>query len=352
VAVAEPRPLRRTDPPPGTTAFRVVWAGERPWWLDDTAARAELEDVEPGGSEQAASETVVLHARAAALHRLSGRRGTSERLVADLSGAEHLGRRAVRAARSADLVVVDVERRLRLLGRDLRTPWALVRPAVDLVEHAPNAMLREQRGPEIKRFRRLHRLGGHTLLYAGPYRAEGGLHILLEVAHGLRERYDDLVVAAIPEGEVDARYRDACERQALTLGHRAIVEWTIDDSTRPFWYALASVVCAPATGPVDVRPALFAAAAGVPFVAGAVTPFAELPRGLVCELVPPGDADAFASRIELLLAEPARARAAGGAARCAAEAELSPAATARAMRTLWSGLAAAGVARTGVCANP
>ena len=343
MTVTEPKALRRTGPLRAATAFRVVWAGERPWWLDDTAARAELEDVEPGGSEQAASETVVLHARAAALHRLSGRRGTSERLVADLSGAEHLGRRAVRAARSADLVVVDDGRRLRLLGRDLRTPWALVRPPVDLVEHAPNVMLREQRGSEIKRFRRLHRLGGHTLLYAGPYRAEGGLHILLEVAHGLRERYDDLVVAAIPEGEVDARYRDACERQALTLGHRAIVEWTVDDATRPFWYALANIVCVPAAAPVDVRSALFAAAAGVPFVASAVTPFAVLPRGLVCELVPTGDADAFASRIELLLAEPARARAAGDAARCAAEAELSPAAAARSLRTLWSDLAGAGV---------
>jgi glycosyltransferase involved in cell wall biosynthesis len=339
MAVTEQRPRHRMGPAPGA-AFRVAWVGERPWWLDDPAARAELDDVEPGGPEQPVAGTVVVHARAAALHTLRGRRSTGERVVADLSGAERLGRREARAARSADLVLVDDERRLRMLGRDLRKPWALVRTPVDLVEHAPERMLRQWRDSEVKRFRRLHRLSNRTLLYAGPYCSEGGLHVLLDLAQALRERYDDVVVAAIPEGEVDARYRDACERRALALGHRAIVQWTVDDATRPLWYALANLVCLPATAPVDVRPALYAAAAGVPFVAGAVTPFAERPPELAGELVPPGDAGALAARIELLLAKPARARAAGNAARCAAEAQLSPAAAARRLRTLWSDLAA------------
>ena len=340
MAVAESRPRNLTGSAPGAASFRVEWVGERPWWLDAQDARAELDGVEPGGRVQPAAGPVVVHASAAALGSLRGRRSPAERVVADLSGAERLSRREARAARSADLVLVDDERRLRLLGRDLPRPWALLRTPVDLVEHAPIGTLLERRDSEVKRFRRLHRLGGRTLLYAGPYRPEGGLHVLLDLAQALRERYDDVVVAAIPEGEVDARYRDACERRALALGHRAIVEWTVDDATRPLWYALAHVVCVPATAPVGMRPALLAAAAGVPFVGGAVSPFADLPRGLVHALAPTGDADALAAHVELLLAEPARARAAGDAARRAAEADLSPAAAARRLRALWSGLAA------------
>ena len=165
---------------------------------------------------------------------------------------------------------------------------------------------------------------------------------MLELAGRLRERYDDLVVAAIPEGEVDARYRDACERRALALGHRALIEWEVADADRPLWYALAAAVCVPATGSVPVAPALRAAAAGVPFLAGEVGSLRQLAPGLTGPLVPVGDVQEFAARIEHLLDHPQHAQAAGAEARRLAEKQLSPAAAARGLRTLWSGLAPSG----------
>lgn len=327
----EPRAVRA----PGA-GFRVIWLGERPWWLDDPSARDELVDVEPGPPAPVATRPLVVHARSSVLPTL--RHASRDRLVADLSGVEALDRVSARVARSAEVVLVDDPQRLRLLGRGLWPAWSLLRSPLDLLDYAPEPGLRERRDSEVKRFRRLHRLGSRTLLYAGPYRREGGLHLLLEAAQILRERYEDLVVAAIPDGAVDPRYRDACERQALALGHRGIVEWEVDDARRPLWYALASVVYAAALAPVDVTPALRAAAAGVPCIAGAAEPFADLPGGLAPELVPPGDVAALVERLGRLLADPERARAAGGEARRAAEAELSPAAAARRLRTLWSGL--------------
>ncbi|HKI93338.1 MAG TPA: glycosyltransferase [Gaiellaceae bacterium] len=321
-------------------AFRVIWLGERPWWLDDPQARAELDGIEPGPPVPGRARPFVVHARASVLHTL--RRASHERLIADISGTGRLDRVAARVARSAQVVLVDDPGRLPALRGRPSSTWSLLRTPLDLEHYAPERVLHERRDAALKRFRRLHRLSPRTLLYAGPYRPEGGLHVLLELAERLRARYDDLVVAAIPEGEVDARYRDACERRALALGHRALIEWEVSDADRPLWYALAAVVCIPATGPVPVAPVLRAAAAGVPLVAGAVEPYRALPPEFGGELVPVGDVRSFAARIEQLLDDAPRAHAAGAQARRTAEKQLSPAAAARALRTLWSGLAPPG----------
>ena len=326
-----------TAVPAAEAAFRVIWLGERPWWLDDPGARAELDGIEPGPPIPGAARPLVVHARAAVLHTL--RRASHERLVADISGVERLDRPAARVARSAQVVLGDDPGGLRALRGSPSSTWSLLRTPLDLEEYAPESVLRERRDAALKRFRRLHRLSPRTLLYAGPYRPEGGLHILLGLAERLRERYEDLVVAAIPEGPVDPRYRDRCERRALALGHRALIEWDVPDVDRPLWYALATAVCVPATGPVPVAAALRAAAAGVPFVAGEVGSLRELAPGLTGPLVPVGDVRALAARLEQLLEHPERARAAGGEARRLAERQLSPVAAARALRTLWSGLA-------------
>lgn len=98
---------------------------------------------------------------------------------------------------------------------------------------------------ELRHFRRRHRLTAHTVLYVGPYTREGGLHDLLDAALSLRSEIEDVVVAAIPEGAVDRRYRDACERQALALGHRGIVEWEVSAEDRELWLAAATAVCRP-----------------------------------------------------------------------------------------------------------
>lgn len=333
---------RREPAPAGSpeAAFRVIWLGERPWWLDDPAARAELDGIEPGPPVPGHARPLVVHARASVLHTL--RRASHDRLVADISGAERLNRAAARVARSAEVVLVDDPDRLRALRGGPSSTWSLLRTPLDLEEYAPERVLRERRDAALKRFRRLHRLSPRTLLYAGPYRPEGGLHVLLELAERLRARYDDLVVAAIPEGEVDVRYRDACERRALALGHRALIEWEVSDADRPLWYALATTVCVPATGSVPAAPAFRAAAAGVPFLGGAVDSLRELAPGFTGQLVPVGDVRTLADQIESLLDDPARAQAAGAEARRVAEKQLSPAAAARALRSLWSGLAPSG----------
>ena len=73
-------------------AFRVIWLGERPWWLDDPGARAELDGIEPGPPVPGrAPRPLVVHARASVLHTL--RRASHERLVADISGPTRLDRR-------------------------------------------------------------------------------------------------------------------------------------------------------------------------------------------------------------------------------------------------------------------
>ena len=235
--------------------YRVVWLGERPWWLDTSGARDEIDDVEPGSPSRLGSLPLVVHATASALPTLQ--RASRDRLVADLCGAKRLDRAGARVARAASVVLVDDPARLRLLGRGSSPTWSLLRPPLDLAEHAPLSLLRERRDPELKRFRRLHRVSPHTILYVGPYRrGDGWLHLVLEAAMALRERYDDLVVAALPDGPVDRRYRDACERQAMPLGHRAIVEWQSPPEERALWYALASVVCAgaPRAGRPPPRP--------------------------------------------------------------------------------------------------
>lgn len=325
-AVTVARPARTAAQ---TADYRAIWLGARPWWLEQLPAREVLDDVEPGPPSAGSSRRLVVHAAADALPTL--RRASRDRLVADLCGVERLGRPARRVARTAAVVLVDEPSRLRLLGRGARPNWSLLRTPLDLERWAPEPLLRAERDAELKRFRRLHRLTAHTILYAGPYRRDGGwLHVLLAAAQLLRGRYDDLVVAAVPDGPVDARYRDECERQALALGHRAAVAWEAPAAELPLWYALATVAC---VGPG--APALLSAAAAVPALA---TVADELPRALAPQAVA-ADPEELAAALDGLLADPARAARLGAARRRAAEDELSPAAAARRLRAVWSGLA-------------
>ena len=98
---------------------------------------------------------------------------------------------------------------------------------------------------QLRSFCRRHRLTPHTVLFEGPYDVSGGLDTLFAAGLQLRESFDDLVIAAIPVGDVDARYRDRCERLALALGHRGLVEWSVADDERPLWRAAAAVICPP-----------------------------------------------------------------------------------------------------------
>jgi glycosyltransferase involved in cell wall biosynthesis len=138
--------------------------------------------------------------------------------------------------------------------------------SVDVSRFAPEAvLLKGETSALYKRFRRFHRLGTPCLLFVGPYTKQGGLDVAIDAAYPLRERFPDLRLATIPSGAVDHAFLDECEMRALGLGHRGIVEWTVDAGELPFWFASASAVFAPAASGALDAPAL-AAAAGTPLV--------------------------------------------------------------------------------------
>jgi glycosyltransferase involved in cell wall biosynthesis len=193
------------------------------------------------------------------------------------------------------------------------------------------------RGRDLRRFRRFHRLAGPVILFAGPFTEAGGLDVLVEAVFALRERVPDLRLAAIPHGATDARYRDRLEMRILGLGHHGIVEWSPPESEIPFWYATAAVVCAPAREPVSPEPAKYAAAAARPFLGSDLEPFREqVEDGMTGRLVPAHDRDALERVLEELLGDSDEQARIGEAARRKAEADYSPATTARALRREWA----------------
>jgi glycosyltransferase involved in cell wall biosynthesis len=89
---------------------------------------------------------------------------------------------------------------------------------------------------------------------------------VLDAVIETRKSLPETRFAAIPDGPVDPAQLDAVERRALALGHHGIIEWTVGDNERSFWYACATVVCAPALQAAPSAAPLYAAAAGRPFV--------------------------------------------------------------------------------------
>jgi glycosyltransferase involved in cell wall biosynthesis len=169
---------------------------------------------------------------------------------------------------------------------------------IELGRFAPEAERLVSQGADLKRFRRFHRLGEPCLLFVGPYTQDGGLDVAIEAAHRLKESFADVRLAAIPSGLIDQKYLDVCEMRALGLGHRGIIEWTVDDEELPFWYATATAVCAPWRAPVgDATAPRRAAAAGRPFIGSDIEPFRSKLAGASdwATLVPAGDSGALAA---------------------------------------------------------
>jgi glycosyltransferase involved in cell wall biosynthesis len=193
-------------------------------------------------------------------------------------------------------------------------------PPLDLAWWATEKSLLQTRGPEIKRFRRLHRLAHPTILFVGPYDRTGGLHLALEAVYDIRERVENTRLAAIPLGPTDPEYLDTCEGRALALGHHGIVEWTVEASDVPFWYATSTVVCAPwlEAGPDD--PAILAACAGRPFVASSLPSLSEAAFSDAAVLVPVGELAALTAALERFVSDTEEAARLGAIAREQAEA--------------------------------
>jgi glycosyltransferase involved in cell wall biosynthesis len=229
----------------------------------------------PNGFERVSAdvEADVYHVHCdqlAAVHELRARHANAA-VVLDLTAVsvDQLDRSALRLAREADVIAVDSARAARTLEeRDGRLAGrAVVMPAsIDLGRFAPDAELAATRRVHYSRFKRYHRLAPPTILFAGAYAPDGGLALALDAVYRLRESVEDIRFTAIPFGRVDRRHLDRCERRALLLGHRGIVEWTAPpEDELPFWFATASVVLV--AGDDASRPALLAAAAAHPVVA-------------------------------------------------------------------------------------
>jgi glycosyltransferase involved in cell wall biosynthesis len=340
------QPELSTAPVSGAAAGRRLGVT----WLDGddavaTAVAADGVDVRTAGGSSAkqwrreSDPSDVVHLPATRLAQLAAVRRAfpSAALVLDLRDRDaELGWLDGRRAREADAIVVATADELRRLPVGLRARAAVAPPPVALDVYQPLHRLRERRDAELKRFRRLHRLAGPIVLYAGPYDVAGGLHIAIELAKQLREHRPELRLAAIPEGRVDGRYLRTCDGEALGLGHHGIIEWSPSESDRTLWYALAAVVCLPSPSSGSVRPAQLAAAAARPVVGSRVEPLVELvDEGVTGRLVPSGDVEALAAAVGALVEDAEGAERLGEQARARAESEWSPAAAANRLRAIW-----------------
>ena len=325
----------------------VAWVGPRPAWLEGDEVRAALGAVELTDAGAAPAAEVVVVAREALGDLGALRKSAPASMIALDLTAEHnleLTPPEVRRAREVDALLAGSRWELEEICRRLPSPLpptGVVPRPLDLEWFAPERALAETkgRGRDLRRFRRFHRLAGPTILFAGPYMQAGGLDLLIEAAFRLRERLPELRVAAIPHGPSDSRYRDRCEMRILGLGHRGIVEWEPGESEIPFWYATATVVCAPFREPGSPEPAKRAAAAARPFVGSDLEPFREhVDLGGTGLLLPAGDLDALEEALETVLGSDDEATRLGESARRKVEAEYSSAAAARGLRREWERL--------------
>jgi glycosyltransferase involved in cell wall biosynthesis len=317
----------------------VAWIGARPAWLDGVVASPVLDGFSV--TSAVTPETRVVHLTRQAPETVTGVRSTHDgAVVVDLGQVASASTHALRDAAGADIVLVESEldaERARTRAAELEGRVTVAPGPVDLEWHAPEAALTRLPGGYVKRFRRLHRLAPPAILFVGPYTPAGGLDLGIAATYRLRERFEDIRLAAIPLGLVDQKFLDQCEMDALGLGHRGIVEWTCPREDVRFWYATATVVCCPWREPAEVPEAqLLAAAAARPFVGSDLTVFRQGFRAPEAPaLVPAGDVDALVDALAPLLADLPEADALGQVARSAAEASFSYEATADRLASLW-----------------
>jgi glycosyltransferase involved in cell wall biosynthesis len=317
----------------------VAWIGPRPEWLDGDIGSRALEGFSVATTASADSQ--VVHIAQPAPGLTAGIRSSSgSAVVVDLGDVASASDDVLRDAAAADVVLVESQvaaDQARIRHAPLDGKLAIVPSPLDLEWHAPEEALTRLPGGHIKRFRRLHRLAPPTVLFVGPYTRAGGLDLAIAAAYRLRERFEDLRLAAIPLGTVDQEYLDECEMSALGLGHRGIVEWAPPRDEGRFWYATATVVCCPWREPAEPPEAsLLAAAAARPFLGSDLAVFRDGFRPPQSpQLVRAGDVEALVAALEPLVADLPAADALGQAAREAAEGLLSYEATAARLASLW-----------------
>jgi glycosyltransferase involved in cell wall biosynthesis len=313
------------DGRPEAGALRVGWLGA------DAALpgiRSELVELGDPAAASGRGDLDVVHVLGRGFDLAAVRRAAPRAaLVLDLTreAAPRLGRLEARRLRHADEILLPERRDLQTLADhhpELARRAAVVPPAVDLDRFAPLDVLSKERTADarLKRFRRIHRLAGPTILFVGPYTKDGGLDLVLDVVFALRERSGDVRLAALPDGPVDVRFRDACERRALGLGHHGIVEWHAAADELPLWYALCTVVCCPRADGAGAGTARLAAAAGRPFVGSAGGSATDVvTEGSTGFLVPAGDPETLRAALEALVGDSEEASRLGSNGRVRAE---------------------------------
>ncbi len=259
----------------------------------------------PGGFERVSPEGEadvyhVRHDRLGSVRDLHTRYPTAA-IVVDLTGVSvrELDRSMLTLARDADVVVVASSGQAATLehcDQRLAGRISIMPASIDLERFAPDAELAATRRVQYSRFKRYHRLAPPTVLFAGAYVPGGGLGLALDAVYLLRDDLEDIRFTSIPLGRIDRRHLDQCERRALILGHRGIVEWSVPtEDELPFWFATASVVLI--AGDAAARSALLASAAARPFVALDAVAAETVEAGRE----PASDPEALATAIRTLL---------------------------------------------------
>lgn len=340
----------RSEASEPVTELRVRWVGDRPEWLDLAEAREALEGVEiewtPAAEVPRRKLPVfpttpdVVHVQRSALKCVAAVRESlpRARLVLDLSGdgEGHIGRRAVRDAARADVILLGSRWELRELRRrypSLARRTVLLRGPLDLSQFAGDVQPDAVPGAPFGRDAGV----GQRILFAGPYTSSGGLDMLLAATNEVRRRNEDVRLAALPYRSISPRYLAQCQRRAARLGGAALVGSSVDSREEPLWYRAADVVCLPCREAVGAGPAKFAAAAGKPFLGTEVEPLLEhVADGQTGLLIPVDDLDTLVAGIEALLGDADVAARLGAAARERAEHDFSAAAGAERLRRVWS----------------
>lgn len=199
-----------------------------------------------------------------------------------------------------DAVVVTSRAGLAGVPERVRGDLRVIPPGVDVDRLA--------RGCRIRRYQD----GKLNVLFAGPLEPGCGLDQLLPAVHRAW-RHTEVRLLVVGDGPLRARYRAQVPRG---MEEDVVFVHPLAES-RPDWFATADVCCAPGAAPVQVLEAM---AASRPVLAADVEPNRELVRhGREGELLPPGDADAWARCLVRMAQEPIRGAAYGERGRAAVQ---------------------------------
>jgi glycosyltransferase involved in cell wall biosynthesis len=243
--------------------------------------------------------------------------------------------RAVVAARLRDVDLVlgvseHIVRQIATAHPEVAGRCRVLNNGVDATQFVPRDRLAPERAAKVDDLRRQLGIDGAVVLYVGRLSSEKGVHLLLEAFGRVRARRPDATCIVVgpdwgplrrvrPDragAALDDGYPGLLRRLAEPHGDRVVFAGAVPNPDLPLWYALADVVAAPSLLEAFGIPAVEAGASGVPIVAAAAGGLLDtvVPdrTGL---LVPPGDVDALAAALEAVVADPARARALGRAAR-------------------------------------